>query len=136
MSEESEAAIPRDPDFLDTTPAVSLRPAITDEVESHVGDVRIEVFDDYDRDLRIVISLTPKELTVAEYSGLLIEHPLQDKLIFLAPWEHAEHTDDVFGCNVTKYTRRRLESGHIIEYTHEESRNTAFELKEVDDGAE
>ena len=130
LSEQEADEDPREVDFVHTTPAVTLRPAITDEMESRVGDVRLECFERYDRDLRIVIGLTDKEIAVAEYSGLLIEHPLQDKLIMLAPWDHGEHVDDVFGCTTTKYTRPRLESGAVVEYTHEDSRNTAFELTE------
>jgi len=121
--------LPRETDFVHTTPAVTLRLAVVDEMESRVGDVRLEAFEGYGRDLRIVIALSEKELAVAEYSGLLIEHPLRDKLIMLAPWDHGQHVDDVFGCVATKHTRPRLESGSLVEYTHEESRNTAFELK-------
>ena len=60
----------------------------------------------------VVIQITQKELSVAEYCGLLVEHPLEERLIALGGNSVHENTppcEHIDVCIVTKNTREYLE---------------------------
>lgn len=125
---ESDVTKPNEVEFLHTKPAITLSPSFVKQFDTRVGDVRIEYFDNELHDARIVVALAPKELDVAEYSGLLIEHPIDDTVIYFGPWVHGKNIKDTaVCCTVTKYTRPSLQSGKIIQYNCD-NLDVSFEL--------
>lgn len=95
--------------------------------ESRVGDV----WTDYSQDgrRRVVVEVCEKELLVAKYSGLLIDHPHAEKLIYWGPFREV-CAEGVTSCTVTKNTEPDLRNGSEVVYSHDDHADIQFKLKE------
>lgn len=100
-----------------------------EEHESRVGNVVVQYRKEERR--RVVIEVSEKELNVAQYCGILIQHPIEDRLIYWGPWRDVEDWGGATCCIVTKNTEPDLRSGSTPVYDHDEAADIEFQLASV-----
>ncbi len=103
------------------------------DCESRVGTVRTE-FRREDERPTVVVELAEKELTVAEYCGVIVSHPSEDRLIYFGPHrEEIDESDALTACMVTKNTRGRMEGGEEQRHENDPDTHIAFVLEDKND---
>lgn len=101
------------------------------EFDTRVGETALEVREG--GQFVVTVTISPKELTVAEHCGLLIPHPEEDSVIYFGPSESHEKLDEIDCCIVTKFTRDQLEDGETLVYdTTSDEYDYEFELEVVE----
>lgn len=88
-------------------------------------------------ELSIVITVSEKEVAVAQHSGLVIPHPSEDRMILWAPSGDFDDLptdcDHITTCIVTKYTESDLKDRRRITYPSSDPDYTiVFKLEEDD----
>lgn len=99
---------------------------VIEEVDSRAGEMEVH----YPRDLRrrLVITISEKELQVAQYCGLLFRHPFDDGFIYYGPWQDVEDAPGITRCLVTKNTEPDLRSGKGCIFDHDDTADIVFRL--------
>lgn len=92
-------------------------------------------------ELSVVITVSEKELMVAQHSGLVVPHPSEDRMILWAPSGSYDNLptecDHITTCVVTKYTERDLNQRGRIPYPNADPDYTiVFKLEDDEDDSE
>ena len=82
----------------------------------------------------VVITVSRKELAVAQHSGLVVPHPIKNRMILWAPSGSFDDLptdcDHIITCTVTKHTESDLKKRSITYRNTDPDYNITFELEE------